>query len=563
METYDHDATINAAITAQAAGEFQAAADFARQATEKRPDDAESWSLLGLALASTQPNDAESALRKAINMEPEQPRWLMHLGGAFLRMERAEEAQPVLAKAAELSRGHPEAMTLWGDSLMAMSRFGDAAQVYGRALQSEQSTRLWTKAGDALMAAGDTINAAQAYERAHPPGQRPVGMTAKLADLHITLSHYEQAAKYNEEVLRILPDNPDAGLRAANLLRWRGHHEEALEIEKSFWKTHKTHAGLIAALLDDKDETPLEQALKLIANETVPAVDRRKVGFALARYFDRQGDMDRAWQQADAANALYDAPFVNLDREKAWLEKSVKQYATLEPPSSIASKLIYIMGPPRCGGSLLQNVLARCEGVRSVGERGALISWLVAGLDQPNGLSDQLAQLSQADIVGMASASGIAKTYVDKASPHILFAGLLDKIHPGAKFIVPQRDPADMAVSMYFHDFPDEFLYTRSIKGISDYLELQSHAIKLWRDVGLDLISHDHDAFVADPAVQGEALFTALGLPWSEQLLESGPLEGAVTRTFSARQVTGGISQKYQGRGQRYAQHLKASGFNS
>jgi hypothetical protein len=225
------------------------------------------------------------------------------------------------------------------------------------------------------------------------------------------------------------------------------------------------------------------------------------------------------------------------------------------------SKMIYVMGPPRCGGSLIQSILARLENVVSVGERGALIPWLLNCLTSPQNAAQLISQLGSSDLSGMQKSYGDAETYVDKTSPHILFAGLLSLVHPGSKFVVPTRSSSDMAVSMYFHDFPPEFSYARSIRGIEAYLNIQKEATEAWASEGLDLVMHDHDQFTANPDIEGPQLFKALDLPWSEHVLNPEAGE-SVTRTFSARQVTEQVSKKFSGRGERYADFLQKDGFS-
>jgi len=78
----------------------------------------------------------------------------------------------------------------------------------------------------------------------------------------------------------------------------------------------------------------------------------------------------------------------------------------------------------------------------------------------------------------------------------------------------------------------------------------------------VNIISHNHDRFVEDPALRGESLCQSLGLKWSDTMLENQASDGAV-RTFSSRQVRGGVSKKFKGRGERYAPHLAAGGFHS
>lgn len=558
MTSYDHDAVLNAALTALQTGNSAEAIRGAKLATEKRPDDAEGWSILGLAMGD---HEGLSHLRKAADMEPQQPRWALHLGNGFSAIGDHENAQIALSRAAQLSRGHPHIMTVWGDCLFKLQRFREAANVFQSVLKSQPSTQVWVKAGDALMGANDTIHAAKAYERAHEPEQRPFEMSSKLADLHLLLNQYESADRFIQETLKTRPTDPDAGLRLANLHRWRGRHSEALQVQRDFWSNNQSHGGLIAALLDDGDYAVLDAALTVAKDTNRGILDRRRVNFSLARFYDRQKNEKAAWAHAVIANELYDDGifYDGAAAHTKQLNQALSIFKTLPQPQNIHNKMIYVAGPPRCGGSLLQTILGRASGVTSVGERGALLSWILPKLDDASALSELLPHLGGPDLAGMEKAAGFADRYVDKTSPHIIILGLLAKIHGGAKFVIPARNAADMIVSMFFHDFPPEFAYTRSVQGIRDYLDFQKRAADAWRGAGLSIIDYDHDDFTQNPNKHGKALFGALDLTWSDSVLETGKSE-SVVRTFSARQVRGGISKKYAGRGERYSAFLRPDG---
>ncbi len=560
MTNHSNDTALNGILAALSAGDRELAEALCRAALKQRPDDAEVWSLLGLSLAT---EEGLQALKKAAEMEPDEPRWALHLGNGLSARNDFRGAQASYERAAKLSNGHPAAMTAWGNSLMATENFADAANVYRRVLQTHPSPEIWIKAGDALMGARDSINAARAYERAYSDETRPPELSDKLADIHIMLNQYEQAERFNAAVLAATPNNPDAGLRAANLKRWKGEHSAALDLEKRFWSDHPHHTGLVAALLDDKYEPVLENALSIAAELSEDDVGRRRVCFALARYYDRAKNEADAWKYAELANSLYDDGVIyNGGDYRQQLDIAINLYKDMPQIPEGHTHMLYIVGPPRCGGSLLQTILSGVEGYRSVGERGALMSWILPGLKNPEALKASAADLAKADIAGMSNAEGPAAVYIDKTSPHIIVAGILARLHGGARFVYPYRNWADMVVSMYFHDFPPEFAYTRSVQGICDYLSFQNEAVQAWRDAGVEILEHDHDTFTKAPETQAKILFDDLGLTWSPTLLET---EGAsaVVRTFSSRQVRGGVSKKYTGRGARYAEFLKRAGFKA
>lgn len=566
MSDYNHDQTITAALDALARGEVEAATTLAQDACEHRADDAESWSVLGLCLArdAAQKQQAGAALQKATEMEPSEPRWWLHLGTALLDMGDAVAAERALAKGAELSNGHPQIMVVWGRALMAVGRPSDAAQVYGRVLHTMPRPDIWIAAGDALLAARDTINAVHAYEQAYPPATRPDIVTAGLADMHITLGHYDKARALNDTLRAKNPDAPEAGLRAVNLLRWDGALDAAKALQGKLWEKNQDHARLCAVMIEDQDARAMDSAKAILADTARPQEDRRRVAFALTHFYDKGGDTQTAWDYAVQANALYTdtPPDYGLDLLKEMLKKAVRAYHLLPDGEIAAPQMVYVIGPPRSGGSLLQTILARIDGAVSVGERGALMSWLPQMLDDPAKMAETVDALAKADVAGMTKASGgkAAAIFIDKTPHHVFIAGLLSKVHGGAKFVAPIRDTADMAVSLYFHEFGPEFPFTRSLPAIKAYLDVHADAVQAWRAAGVDITVHDHDAFTLAPEAKGEALLNAMGLPWSEDLLQQSQGDGTV-RTFSARQVRGGVSRKFAGRGARYSAQLSAAGF--
>ena len=571
------DQAVERALLCLSRGDVKAAEDHIRQALAIRADDAEAISILGLTLVGADDTRAAGfdALRRAVTLEPAEPRWNLHLGQSHGQHKQWVEAESAYAKAAALSGGHPQILLEWARVLLAADRPAQAAQIFGQVLQKHPDPAIWLEAAEALTAARDTINAAYAFEQAYPPATRPDAVTAQLADMHIALGHYDKASAFNAVLTAKHPHDGDAGLRAANLLRWQGNIEAAKTLQATLWAKNPEHAGLAAAMLEDgqagENEAVVDTAARIArgkadAGEGLDA--RRRCAFALCAYFDKAGKPAQAWEWAQIANGLYPDTNTGLTSMREMLDKAIAAYAEISDRADLEGNLgpapdtqmIYIIGPPRSGGTLLQTILARHQGAKSVGERGALLSFLPNLLDTPDNLAAQLDALAAADTAGMSRAVGTAGYYIDKTPHYVLLAGLLSKVHKGARFIAPHRDPADIAVSLYFHEFGKEFAFTRNMAAIAEYLKFHAEAINRWRDAGVDIIDHNHDSFVEDAAGQGRALCTALGLSWSADMLETSANDGVV-RTFSARQVRGGVSKKYKGRGARYAEQLAVSGF--
>ena len=278
---------------------------------------------------------------------------------------------------------------------------------------------------------------------------------------------------------------------------------------------------------------------------------------------------DEAWHYAQLANGLYEDGVVSdVPAYKQQLALGLELYAKAALQNIEGdAKHLYVVGPPRSGGSLLQTILAAHPGLESVGERGALMGWILPILTKSSDADEALkhwdrvaADLPLADTAGMTrSYPGEAgRTFVDKMPHHAHVAGLLEKLHPGAQFVDVRRDPHDITMSILFHDFSDKFGYSRRVDDIADYLAFQRSAITAWQDAGVPIIEHNHGAFLDAPQDAAKALFDKLGLTWDDKYLDPKSRQSTV-RTFSALQVRSKVTKAYSGRGQHYLEFMGES----
>jgi hypothetical protein len=359
---------------------------------------------------------------------------------------------------------------------------------------------------------------------------------------------------------------------AANLMRWRGELDEAHAILSDSVGDNKNDPRLLLALLDlnkSDDDLLLDTAKSYVEDTSFPKSVRRGLSFVIARRADKSGQYDEAWHYALTANSLYDdgaeTPTHQYRRE---LDMGLKMFAGVngQKPNNDAEH-IYIIGPPRSGGSLLQTIMAAAPGLVSVGERGALMAWFLPILDKAGSLEQALSEwnriapdLQKADTAGIVRSHGQHgdRIFIDKMPHHAHVAGLLAKVHPNSKFVDVRRDPLDMATSILFHDFTDKFGYSRSITDIADYLDFQRSAVGSWQTAGLDIQIHDHNAFLEAPEASGAKLFETLDMKWDASYLDPKNRTSTV-RTFSALQVRSKVTKSYSGRGEHYREFMGAA----
>ncbi|MCF6275122.1 MAG: sulfotransferase [Robiginitomaculum sp.] len=563
MNSEQRNTHIEQALTAVQSGNGASAETHCAAILENNDQDAEAWSILGMALIGTAPQKAFNALQKAVNLEPAEPRWCIHFGLGLKMLGQMAQAEQVFARAAKISGGADDAVLAWSECLMQMGQVDKASAALKDAANNNGSAQIWLQYSNVLSAANDSLAAVKARETAFAGREMPREEMLSIANMHVLLSQYGAAQSYVDKLLSANTDDTEAVLLGANLLRWQGDLDQAHDILRNAYAGHKDNGALLLAILDlnrSEDAGLTGTAKSIIKAGRSKLSERRGLAFVLARRADKAGAYDEAWDYVRTANKLYDDGAVSeAPSYRKQLEAGLALYAAVENQTvEQDAGHIYVIGPPRSGGSLLQTILAAHPGVASVGERGALMAWFLPILDKCRNTEEavfnwqQVAEkLPMSDTAGMRSTEPGAQIFVDKMPHHAHVAGLLERIHPSAKFVNVRRDPFDMAMSIYLHDFTDKFGYSRNITDIANYLKFQNAAVQAWAEAGVPIITHDHGAFLEAPENAAASLFGKLNLTWRDEYLEPEKRQSTV-RTFSALQVRSKVTKAYSGRGQNY-----------
>ncbi len=294
------------------------------------------------------------------------------------------------------------------------------------------------------------------------------------------------------------------------------------------------------------------------------------LNFSLCGLLDAEGDYDRAFEHCAAANAAMYPGFDVNARSKAVDQLiasfSAEAMAALPRSQNDSELPVFIVGMPRSGTSLVEQILASHPAVHGAGElreigRSARRLGLDLGCPWPEcvGLLDGavLDELSTAYISRLAGFGGGARRVTDKMWQNFENLGLIELLLPRARVIHCRRDPLDTGLSCYLQSFAlagPPFSYDLAHIGAyyRQYLRLMSH----WREVSnLELLEIDYENLVDDPERQSRRLIDFLGLEWDRACLDfhTNP---RIVRTASSRQVREPIYRRSVNRHSHYAKLL-------
>ncbi len=451
-------------------------------------------------------------------------------------------------QADRLRPDHPETLTSLGLLLSQLGQHDAALACISRAinLRPNDAAAALTLAV-ALYRRGDVLAAIPAHRRAVAlaPGN-PIAWTA-LGDCLLAAGHTDEAITSFRQALALDPHQLAArrSLAACGPPDAQAHDIERLE-----------------ARLDAAD---------------LPREDRITAGFALGQILDTEDRFDEAFARFAAANTLvreiqaaaghrfdpgaFDAAIDHL------IVQVTPDFLTHAQSWGNPSTLpVFIIGMPRSGSTLVEQIAASHSKVFGAGESkvlghaiGALAHAAAprAPIDWDTVAARSLADRHVATLATLAggTTSGITRV-VDKMLDNVFHLGLIAVLFPNARVIICRRDPRDVCLSCYFHQFADQNLYSYDLVDCARRLRTINRLLEHWRAV-LPLPMHDvvYETLVAQPTEEIWRLIDFLGLEREAACLEAHRTERVVTTT-SAWQVRQPINPRSVGRWRSYRRHL-------
>lgn len=319
----------------------------------------------------------------------------------------------------------------------------------------------------------------------------------------------------------------------------------------------------------------------LVANPTVGDQDRMALGFDLAKALDKSGEHDEAFTTAAAATAIRAAPFdvaaFEAETEAIAQTFSTNAFAGLPRSTRHDERPVFIVGMPRSGTTLLEQIIDAHPEAVGVGERREfeLAAHLLAhrtGRAFPDAIAaatteqlDDLADLYLGMLDDLAPRLARATTtpashhrrVVNKALNLDRLVGLIARTLPGARVIVLRRNPLDNLVSIHLNPLsPESNPWVGSMEGIIAARRRFDRLVDHWKaTVDIPVLDLAYEDLVSDPETRIREVLDFLDLPFDERCLAFHST-GRVVMTPSANQVDQPMNTRAVARWRRYEKHL-------
>ena len=563
---------------------YEEAAELYRTALGVRPNMAEAHNNLGNALRRAGDVDgAMQAYQNALVHREHYAEAYNNLGTLLHHDRRYEEAEHALKKAIAQNPAYIEAHNNLALLYSAQARDADALRLLGDALKLAP-----TNPQTLIIAAGiqnrrSNFPAAEQACRTVLAGD-PGNVEAMILIGHVfhETDRFDLALEVLGRAAALAPDNADALNLYGVALKSVGRFGEAREHILKSLELNDSMYGAFANLNDLVDFSEgvgeeLFNRMEAIFESTADPEDPQflPLHYAYAKALDDRGRHAEALQHYITGGRM---KRTQLDYNEEEVFGFFDLIRKLFPKSAFTRRAfagskddrpVFIVGMPRSGSTLVEQILASHPEVYGAGE----VKHLSRALGQ---LRDRFPSLpkypqmmermnpAQFEIVGqnyleaLTAGTDGAKRVTDKLLTNYFFVGLLHLLYPKAKFVHTVRDPVDTCISAFTKLFKDDMPHSYELGELGryyrKYIELMAHWEKVLPKGTMKTVSYEK--VVANAEKEAKDLIAFLGLEWDDKCLDFHKSDRPV-KTASVAQVRKPIYKSAVKRGRKYGDGLK------
>ena len=474
------------------AGDNVRAIAAAEKILEQDPDNHEANNFLAFARVDEKKyGQAIKLIARAINKKPDEASYHNNLAFILYRTKQYDNSLLACNKAISLNPDNGETYFIKARSLRELGKMEEAL--------------------DSFLIAKKMI-------------PKDLMLRSEIGDVLAILGRFDEAEAVFRELLKLSPGNSSVQGQLSSLTIKKVAHSDIEEMEASLKKP------------------------------SIRGQEKTSLLFGLGKAYEKHEEYDKAFECFKEGNRL---------RREAYEGKNdfAKDLRRLKKTMSVVNKdlidrlsghgcadatPIFILGMPRSGTTLTEQILSSHSAVHGAGELGYLSQIiqhycfernrrLPAGLELLK--TEELEKLGALYIEKLRQHSKESRYITDKMPGNFFHVGMIHLMLPNAKVIYCRREPADICLSIYKHNFNDGHMYSTDLHEVGEYNYHFRQLMEHWQKI-LPGFMHvvQYEDMVADQEDATKKLLEFCDLPWDENCLQFHKSKRAI-RTLSLTQV--------------------------
>jgi tetratricopeptide (TPR) repeat protein len=508
-------------------GQLQQALSESSQLLERFPNSVILYNIAGACNAGLMQFDAAiNNYKKALKINPDYADAYNNMGNALKDKGDLEAAIESYKQALKIKPDYAQAYNNMGNALRKKGDSEVAIESYKQALKIKPDyAQAYNNMGNALSDKGDLEAAIESYKQAlkikpdYVQAYNNIGIALKdKGDLEAAIESYKQ-------VLKIKPDYAEVYRNLSNIHRYKEHDEYFLKMQS------------------------------LCQSSSVSDEQRCHLNFALSKASEDLNEVSQSFNYLKIGNELR-KKILSYDIKKdielfSQLKKAYPSIALQSVVESSDLKPIFILGMPRSGTTLVEQIVSSHSEVTGAGELSYVSRFgdpTARGAIKPN--AKMILDFRQRYIEALKKRSDGRSIVTDKMPQNFLYVGLIFSAFPDAKVIHVNRDPAATCWSNYKHYFIDKDLgYCYNLDDTVTYFGLYTDLMQFWLGhYGDRIYNLNYDNLTINQDDETRKLIEYLELEWENGCLSPQHNKRSV-RTVSQQQVR---QKVYQGSSQQW-----------
>lgn len=461
-----------------------------------------------------------------------------------------------------------------GTVLQHFGRHSEALQLHDRAIHHAPfSAKANHNRANALLALGRFDEAREGFERVLKIAPDFAGSHNGRGAAFQRLGRLEEAASSYRRALSLNENYGEAANNLGIVLREAGDIEEARHYLRAAVacspRTGQYYRSLIETLAEDEAARHLPAMESLLGEmPPLPESDAIELRFALGKAYDDIGRFDEAFEHFQVGNQQQRAKILYNEAREIQVLESLRSTFTPELARSAgrsgdaSTRPLFIVGMPRSGTTLIEQILAGHPGVHAAGELEALENAVAmmprvhpgSGLHE---LREAISALSDSYLLATESFAKAAFV-TDKMPSNFRFAGLINLAFPNARIIDVRRDPLDTCLSCYATHFAGNLNFTYDLAELGHYYRAYRRLMDYWVKLisPARILTIHYERLIDNPEQECRRLLDFCDLEWHASCLEFHRVQRPI-RTASHSQVRRPLYSSSVGRAKRYGEHLR------
>jgi len=559
------------------AGQLKQAEALYRQILQQDPQHADTLHLLGaLAHYYGHYDQAIKLVSKAISYHENNPLYFYQLGLAANAARKTALAEKSFRHALHLKPDYAAAYNDLGTTLKNQKKINAAIECYQHAiLHDPDFLDAYFNLGIAYSEQNNFDAAIAAYQRALQLDPDDAEIYNNLGDALKDQGHLDKAIEKFERAVQLKPDYAGAYYNLGYALRDKAEFTEAIEaFRKSLYfdpDCAEAYSGLseIKGSMGPDDIVAMKS---LLAKTDLIDDQRMHLNFALGNAYESVKEYDEAFSYYHEGNSMMRSTYqYSIEKDVAFFNilKNLfdKDFYEQRRDFGLYDNMpIFILGMPRSGTTLIEQILSCHSQVHGAGEINDLNKIMFESAPELNHhtYTDYIASLDRDEIIKfgkeyikrITSYSNGTPYVINKSPVNFQHIGMIRLIFPNAKIIHCKRNPVDTCLSAYKHCFTGRYYFAYDLQELGQYYKLYEELMSHWhKTIPGYIFDNQYEELIENQEIQSRKILEFVGLPWDDSCLNFHQSKRPV-KTASFAQVRQPIYKTSVALWKHYEKHL-------